>query len=87
MQLNPTQKYRLVLLGSWLIAKLWGSFELSRLMFFRFFTGNRIVHISRIETPFSRTEWIYEPPQLYGLTFDPEQDQVVLRRVAEIMKS
>lgn len=87
MRTNSTKKYRLVLLGSWLIAKLWWSFEMSRLMLFRFFPGARIVQISRIETTFSPTAWIYEAPHLYGMTFDTEQDQIILRRVAEITKS
>jgi len=87
MRMNPTKKYRLALIASWLIARLWGSFEISRLLFFRIFTGNRMVRISRIGTPISRTEWVYEPPRLFGLTFDFKQDQFVLRRVAEIMKN
>lgn len=81
------RKYRLMFMSSWLIAKLLGSVELSRLVITRFFPRAHIQKIARRDLLQSPTEWIFEPPFLYTLTLDENKNNFVFTKVSEIVRN
>jgi len=84
---NSERKCRLAFVGSWLMAKLLGSLELSRLAIFRFIPQAEVQTIAKREVLLTPTEWIYERPFLYTLTMDEEKSNFVFTKVSEIISN
>ena len=81
------KKYRLFLVGSWLMAKLLWSFELSRLAINRLIPRAEVQTIAREDVSFTPTEWIYEQPFVYTMTLDPGKANFVFTKVSELMNN
>lgn len=81
------KKCRLFIVGSWLMAKLLWSLELSRLAIHRLIPKAEVQTIAREDVSFTPTEWIYEQPFMYTMTMDQKKANFVFTKVGEIFNN
>jgi len=84
---HQNKKYRLIFIGAWLMAKLIWTVELSRLAIFRWFPTARVQYMIPRKDNFVQTKWLYIAPNLYALSVDESENQIVIKRVTEIVKN
>jgi len=67
--------------------RLLRSLEISRIILLRFLPTARIQYVIRRQDKFKATQWFYENQFFYGLTFDTEKEQIVIKKVNKISKN
>lgn len=75
---------RLLLVTSWLIARLWWGIEMSRLMVFRVIPKARFTRITRQQLLLPPTAWVFDQSQGYCLTNSSDFPTIVIQRMPEI---
>lgn len=72
---------------TWLMTRLLWSLEISRLIILRFLPSARIQYVIRRQLKYQPTQWFYQYPFFYGLTFDTEREKIVIRQLNKISKN
>lgn len=75
------QKCFLFVFGTWLMAKLWWTFEMSRLAFYRTMPGKKINHIVYISNLPPASEWSYEDDRLSVLNYDDDNQTFIIYKL------
>ncbi len=74
----------LLVIGSWLVAKLWWTFEMSRLAFYRAMPKKRIDHIVYASNLPPTSQWSYEDDRFAVLNYDRENNSFVIYKLPGI---
>jgi len=70
--------------ASWLIAKLWWTFEMSRLAFYRTIPQNGIHHVIRKTNTPPTSHWSYEQERFSIITFDEENKTFIVFKLPHL---
>lgn len=77
----------LFVIGSWLIAKLWWTFEMSRLAFYRTVSQKKIYQIIYTSTMPPVSQWSYEDDRFSILNYDDESNKFVIFKLPQLNKN
>jgi hypothetical protein len=86
LKLNSKRCF-LFVIGSWLVAKLWWTFEMSRLAFYRSLPTKRINHIIYAANLPAMSHWSYEHDRFSILNYDDENSTFVLYKLPELHRN
>ncbi len=78
------KKCFLLVIGSWLVAKLWWTFEMSRLAFYRALPKKRIDHIVYAANMPPTSQWSYEDDQFSVLNYDQVNRNFIIYKLPGI---
>lgn len=74
----------LFVIGSWLIAKLWWTFEMSRLAFYRTIPKEKINHVIYAANMPPVSQWSYEDDRFSILNYDQENNSFIIYKLPEM---
>lgn len=77
----------LFVIGSWLVAKLWWTFEMSRLAFYRTVPKKKVHQIIYASNVPPVSQWSYEDDRLSILNYDIENNVFVVSKLPELNKN
>jgi len=77
----------LFVIGSWLVAKLWWTFEMSRLAFYRAIPTKKINHIIYASNMPPVSHWSYEQNRFSILNYDDKTNVFVIYKLKELSKN
>jgi len=77
----------LFVVGSWLVAKLWWTFEMSRLAFYRTIPGKKISHIVYASNLPPTSEWSYQHDRFSVMHYDRESNTFIIRKLPIMSKN
>ena len=77
----------LVVIGSWLMAKLWWTFEISRLAFYRTMSGKKINHIVYASKRPPTSEWSYEYDRFSVIHYDNDSNTFIIHKLPIMSKN
>lgn len=75
------------MIGSWLVAKLLWTLEVSRLAFHRVIVNQKIDHIVYASNQPPISEWSYEDDRLAIVNYDPEHGTFVVYKLSELCQN
>jgi len=81
------QKCFLFVFGAWLMTKLWWTFEMSRLAFYRAMPGKKINHIVYTASLPPASEWSYEDDRLSVLNYDDDSRAFIIYKLPGMSKN
>jgi hypothetical protein len=87
MPFKCDKKFHSLFFLTWLLTRFLWSLEISRLIILRFLPAARIQYVIRRQAKFQSTQWFYQNPFFYGLTFDTEKEQIVIQQLDKISKN
>jgi hypothetical protein len=77
----------LFVFASWLIAKLWWTFEMSRLAFYRTIPQNGIHHVIRKTNTPPTSHWSYEQEHFSIINFDEGNLEFLIYKLPHFYKN
>ena len=77
----------LFVIGSWLVAKLWWTFEMSRLAFYRTVSTKKVQQIIYASTMPPVSHWTYEDDQLSVFNYDDENNMFIITKLPGLNKN
>ena len=77
----------LFVIASWLVAKLWWTFEMSRLAFYRNVPQKKIHQIIYASNLPPVSQWSYEDDRFSILNYDSENDIFVISKMQRLNKN
>jgi hypothetical protein len=77
----------LIVIGSWLMAKLWWTFEMSRLAFYRTIPGRKINHIVYASNLPPTSEWSYEDDRFSVMHYDNKSNTFIIHKLPGMSKN
>jgi hypothetical protein len=80
-------KYKIIVIGSWLITKLQLTFELSRLAFFRTARQAEIRFVLNRYRRFPASSWCFENNRLSFLNYHEQAKSFILHRLPALNKN
>lgn len=78
------KKCFLLVIGSWLVAKLWWTLEMSRLAFFRTLPKKTITHVAHAAILPPASHWTFERNRLSVLNYDEQMATFIITVLPEI---
>lgn len=84
---DKKHKFFLFMIGSWLVAKLLWTLEVSRLAFHRIIVNQKIDHIVYASNQPPISEWSYEDDRLAIVNYDPEHGTFVVYKLSELCRN
>lgn len=81
LEKSPKKKCILFIIASWLSARLWWGFEVSRLAIFRVMPKARTHYVSRMQLMFPFASWVCSKNRLYCMSVDKAKDSLVIREL------
>lgn len=77
-------KYFLFIIASWLIARLWWAFEMSRLALYRTIPQKRIDYIIRNVNEAPVSHWSYDNKRFSIINYDDESETFIVYKLPEL---
>jgi hypothetical protein len=77
----------LLVIGSWLVARLWWTFEMSRLAFYRSVPKKKIHQIVYASNQPPVSQWVYQDDRFSILNFENQSGSFVIYKLAELNKN
>jgi len=77
----------LFVIGSWLVAKLWWTFEMSRLAFYRAMPNKKLDHVSYAANLPPVSQWSYEDDRFAILNYDQENHTFIIYKLPEVSQN
>ena len=74
----------LFVIGSWLVAKLWWTFEMSRLAFYRAIPSKKINQIIYAANVPPVSHWSYDDDRFSVLNYDQEAKTFIIYKLSEL---
>ncbi len=80
-QIASNNRHIFLIITSWLLSRLWLSFEISRLAILRATQKPAVIRLPRQQHKFLPSHWVFERNMLYFLSINDGCSQIIIREI------